>query len=84
MTSAQLTGLAILIAVLAIVIGYGVAVLVPRYHFPRTAGVLASATAVGAMAVIGIDGAALIVTPWGPLSTIAAGFAASLDRDAAH
>ena len=84
MTQAQLIGLAMLMAVAAVVIGYLIAIIVPREHFPRTAGVLASATAIGALAVGGVDGSALIVGPWAVLSTIAAGFAASLDREAAR
>jgi hypothetical protein len=60
----QMVALGVLIGAGAIVVGYIVKLLVPKKHFPWTAGVLASNVVVAAFAYAGVKIAGIILPPW--------------------
>ena len=71
MSSNQIVGLGLLIGLGAVAVGYLVSNLVPRQHFPRTAGVLATNAVIAGFAVAGVEVAAQMLG-WFVLITVAA------------
>lgn len=65
-------GLAVLIGVGAIVIGYIVRIIVPNKHFPWTAGLLATNAVVAGFAYAGVQAAGLMLV-WWPMVSISVG-----------
>jgi uncharacterized protein YPO0396 len=68
--------LALLVALGAAMVGYAVFRLVPEDHYPRVAGWLASNVIVAALALIGVEVAAEIVTSFFLMSGLVVIFAA--------